>query len=92
MLAGAEVMKVRLIVVATAMVLVLPSVAFAQSNSGGERGQSAESAERQGSQPPVRGRLRFRNGPVCMCSQGMSERDIRRSEEERQKRDGGRKD
>jgi len=85
-------MKVRLIAAAAALMLVIPPAAFAQSNSGGERGQSAESAERQVSEPPTRGRLRFRNGPVCMCSQGMSEEDIRRSEEERQKRDGGRKD
>lgn len=28
-------------------------------------------------------RLRFRNGPVCMCSQGMSEADIQQAEQRR---------
>lgn len=30
-----------------------------------------------------RDRLRFRNGPVCMCSQGMSEADIQQAERRR---------
>lgn len=31
-------------------------------------------------------RLRFRSGPVCMCSSGMSEQDIQRAQE-RQRRE-----
>lgn len=36
-------------------------------------------------EPGVSGRLKFRSGPVCMCSQGLSEEDIR----EGQQRQGG---
>jgi len=92
MLAGKDIVRVRVVTVVAALMLMFSSAALAQSSSGGERGQSAEATEKPGAQPPARGRLRFRNGPVCMCSQGMSEEDIRRSEEERQKRGGGRKD
>jgi hypothetical protein len=32
-----------------------------------------------------RNRLRFRNGPVCMCTLGMSEEDIQRAQSERRR-------
>lgn len=35
-------------------------------------------------------RLRFKDGPVCMCSGGLSEADIRKSEELRRTGDEGR--
>ncbi|MFP4132297.1 MAG: hypothetical protein ACOCUJ_02560 [Thiohalospira sp.] len=36
-------------------------------------------------------RLRFKDGPVCMCSNGTSEADIRKAEESRAERAEGRR-
>jgi len=45
-------------------------------------GQEAQ-LEIEGQKPPA-SRLRFRKGPVCMCSGGLSEKDIRKAEQARQ--------
>lgn len=38
--------------------------------------------QKPGGLPPPRGRLKFKSsGPVCMCAEGMSERDIERAME-----------
>jgi hypothetical protein len=63
-----------------ALLLVLSPAAMADSASG-ENGSRA--AEATIPAPVKRGRLRFRDGPVCMCSQGMSEEDIQRAEQAR---------
>ena len=64
-----------------------PGVSMANDVSGGQSAGKAKAVEDR-VQPPRSQRLRFRDGPVCMCSQGMSEEDIQRSREKRQKEDG----
>jgi hypothetical protein len=73
----------------TASLLMLPALSEADTQS---RDQGARFSEAQESAPaPQRkGRLRFRDGPVCMCSQGMSEEDIQRAERERREQSGRR--
>ncbi|MCB1756680.1 MAG: hypothetical protein KDJ38_14250 [Gammaproteobacteria bacterium] len=34
--------------------------------------------------PPTSGRLRFRSGPVCLCSNGLGEADIQAAEQKQQ--------
>ncbi|HDP89663.1 MAG TPA: hypothetical protein ENN42_06880 [Thioalkalivibrio sp.] len=64
--------------------LLLAAPLLADEGRGGEDRQDARTAEAQTeSRPSPGGRLRFRDGPVCMCSQGMSEEDIQRSREKR---------
>ena len=55
-----------------------------------QTGTSAElpAIDEAAQQSQGRNRLRFRNGPVCMCSSGMSEQDIQRAQE-RQRRERG---
>ena len=65
----------------------MPVVSLGDEARADERVQDARNVADQ-VQPPRSGRLRFRDGPVCMCSQGMSEEDIQRSREERRKEDG----
>lgn len=65
----------------------MPAVSLGDEARADERVQGARNVTDQ-AQPPRSGRLRFRNGPVCMCSQGMSEEDIQRSREGRGKEDG----
>jgi len=60
-----------------AIVLTVPSFA-----AGAEVTGQATQVD-SGEQKPAGPRLRFRKGPVCMCSGGLSEKDIRNAEKAR---------
>jgi hypothetical protein len=70
-----------------ALLVFLPAAGYAahEEGSGGDHGADARSAGQPEEDAPRRGRLRFRDGPVCMCSLGMSEEDIQRAQEERKR-------
>jgi hypothetical protein len=63
--------------------VVLPT-GVAQAAHEAEHGAGAAAS---GAEAPARSnRLRFRNGPVCMCTLGMSEEDIQRAQSERRRK------
>lgn len=64
-----------------ALMLTAAPSAFAAHEDGQAAGHGEDARTTQ--EPPARSRLRFRDGPVCMCSQGMSEEDIQRARDER---------
>lgn len=76
------VMKYTILILVGAATALLSPVGWAE-HEGGQHGVA--SSELEVVQPPAQRRLRFRDGPVCMCSQGMSEEDIRRSQDSREK-------
>ena len=77
----------RLMTLVAASLLMFPALAQADGRAQ-DRGAVATQAENATEAPQRRGRLRFRDGPVCMCSQGMSEEDIQRAERERREQSG----
>ncbi|GEM_PF-2994649 len=75
-------MRTFLLAVLSAVALLLAGAAAAAEAPASPAVPEAAAAagERAGETParPARkGRLRFRDGPVCICSDGLSERDIR---------------
>ncbi len=70
-----------------AAVMLLGAVGSAGLTASEGSGRQAASPEASDEVSPSdnrrSGRLRFRDGPVCMCSLGMSEEDIQRSARER---------
>ncbi|ACL71174.1 hypothetical protein Tgr7_0070 [Thioalkalivibrio sulfidiphilus HL-EbGr7] len=79
----------RLMILLATSLLMFPAMAQADGRTQ-DRGAEATQAENVTEAPQRRGRLRFRDGPVCMCSQGMSEEDIQRAERERREQAGRR--
>lgn len=73
-------MKWTTLIMTGAAMALLSSLVLAESVVGQH---GAESSKTGMPQPSTQGRLRFRDGPVCMCSQGMSEEDIQRAQDER---------
>lgn len=71
-----------------ALLLVLPTLSHSDTEPRSPHG--AYGLESVGSAPsaPPRDRLRFRDGPLTTCAQGMSEEDIRRAGNERRERSG----
>ena len=59
------------------------------ADAHGEEGAGADTAPNAVGQPKPSQRLKYRRGPVCMCSNGLSEKEIeaaeRRRREERQR-------
>ena len=77
-----------------ALLLAAPLPALAEHEGGAAAGHGVEAGQGRSSrnEEPRRGRLRFRgDGPVCMCSLGMSEEDIQRAQEERRQSGGWRR-
>ncbi len=75
-------MRLRHMILLTVPLLMLSTLSHSDQETRAGEASDASALE---SPPPTqrRGRLRFRDGPVCMCSDGMSEEDIRRAERER---------
>lgn len=75
-----------LLIVAAAL-FASPASGFAAHEESHDRSRDGArtAGQVQDEQPGGRGRLRFRDGPVCMCSLGMNEEDIERAQEERRR-------
>lgn len=80
-------MKHAAIVAGVFLGLAMPALLTAGQERPGAQGREAASDSEAPSPGSGGGRLRFRDGPVCMCSLGLSEEDIQRSNRDR--RDGG---
>ncbi len=76
-------MKMQWVAAGMLLIFVGSVTASASERQSDPRGQGAASSQSSASEQRGSGRLRFRDGPVCMCSLGMSEEDIQRSAEER---------
>jgi hypothetical protein len=80
---GWEAMKVWVPVVIALSMLAVPA-AHAADGSGADKPQASDA-------PPVHKdhvpHLRFRNGPVCMCGNGLSEADIEKAARERKQKE-----
>lgn len=86
MRAESGIMKYRLPLMLVVFLAFVPAVGLAAHEEGAGSGHEVAPSARDGQQEaPRRGRLRFRDGPVCMCSLGMSEQDIERAQEERRR-------
>jgi len=74
--------------------LAMPALVTAGQDEPEEQGREAASTGEAASSSTGGGRLRFRDGPVCMCSLGLSEEDIQRSSRDRrdssERRESGR--
>jgi hypothetical protein len=82
---GTRQMNLCLPLALAALLVFLPAAGYAahEEGSGGDQGAEGRSAGQAEEDAPRRGRLRFRDGPVCMCALGLSEEDIQRAQEDR---------
>ena len=66
--------------IAGLLVVLLAHAVPAYAGPGSLPDLNAQSAVGRADLPPAKGRLRFKSaGPVCMCSEGLSEKDIERA-------------
>lgn len=74
------------IILLAASLVMLPTLSHSDTESRSPHGTLG--LESVGSAPSAqpRDRLRFRDGPLTTCAQGMSEEDIRRAGQERRER------
>ena len=87
-------MKSSAMFAAVLLGLAMPALVTAGQDKPEESGREAASTGEAASSSAGGGRLRFRDGPVCMCSLGLSEEDIQRSGRDRrgssERRESGR--
>lgn len=76
------------IILFAAPLLMLPMLSHSDTEPRNLHGAHGLASVGSAPSAPARERLRFRDGPLTTCAQGMSEEDIRRAGHERRERSG----